>query len=79
REKSTITPHIRISSLGFLSALSDFLFSLSILYSSIPVSTLLHFIPFPSLLKFNCLVVACVQRNTFSAVYLESSRFGGKS
>ncbi|WP_222860351.1 hypothetical protein, partial [Vibrio mimicus] len=32
------------------SAFADFLLSLSILYSRIPVSTLLHFISFPSLM-----------------------------
>ncbi|EOW2078785.1 hypothetical protein ACNZ70_003140, partial [Vibrio mimicus] len=35
---------------AFPSAFADFLLSLSILYSRIPVSTLLHFIPFPSLM-----------------------------
>ncbi|MEF2510176.1 hypothetical protein V4D06_19945, partial [Vibrio mimicus] len=37
---------------AFPSAFSDFLLSLSILYSRIPVSTLLHFISFQSLMKF---------------------------
>ncbi|EGU17557.1 hypothetical protein SX4_2350 [Vibrio mimicus SX-4] len=36
--------------MGFLSAFADFLLSLSILYSRIPVSTLLHFISFQSLM-----------------------------
>ncbi|WP_235190526.1 hypothetical protein, partial [Vibrio mimicus] len=48
--KNTITPHFRTPSLGFLSAFADFLLSLSILYSRIPVSTLLHFISFQSLM-----------------------------
>ncbi|EPB0670876.1 hypothetical protein ACQ902_003695, partial [Vibrio mimicus] len=50
--KNTITTDTRAPRRAFPSAFSDFLLSLSILYSSIPVSTLLHFISFPSLITF---------------------------
>ncbi|WP_222860352.1 hypothetical protein, partial [Vibrio mimicus] len=76
--KSTITTDTRTPRRAFSSTFSAFLSSLSFLYSRIPASILLNLIPFLDIKKFNCLVVACVQRNTFSAVYLESSRFGGK-